>query len=290
MRSMLHRLAAYLTRHAPRGKYRLYAYFRRTLRPGALVESVRLGPVSFRMELHPQYHIDEMLHYFGLYGEEDGRIFAQLVRPGDVVVDLGGNIGYFTLAAALLVGPHGQVHTFEPYRPCYERLLRNVQLNGLANVTVNNLAVADKVEQHTLHVKPGDPGSTSFGGHTEEIDRQTTESIDIDSYCAEHGLDRVDVIKMDIEGAEFLALQGMRETLRRAQPLLFFELNPTRLAACGSSTTAVVALLRDAGYALYLAEDGLTPLEALPESGNPNVLAVPENPERQARVEQLLRR
>lgn len=139
------------------------------------------------------------------------------IRPGDVVLDVGGNLGTSAMLFSRLAGERGRVVSFEPV---YVDLLeRNVRENGLRNVTVVPLAVGDHC------------GEVEFAVTDEGIDsridpagrgglRRTLPLVTIDEYCRREGVDRVDFIKMDIEGAEEAALRGAERTLRTLRPRL----------------------------------------------------------------------
>ena len=96
------------------------------------------------MRLDPQNWIDHHLHYGGEYEPVEGAVFCNLVRPGHVVVDVGANIGYYTLAAWRLVGEGGRVLAFEPTPATFRRLRENTDLNAARNVETYNLALGDE--------------------------------------------------------------------------------------------------------------------------------------------------
>lgn len=164
------------------------------------------------------YHVDPRDHVCGRLMRRRGCLnppetwlYKRLVRPGMVAVDLGGNIGYFTLLFARSVGPTGRVITFEPDADNMSRLRRSVTENGYANVTPEMCAVADTVGEIPLWQAPD-----NFGDHRVRrtaMDRPsvTVPLITLDSYFAPGS--RVDFIKMDIQGAEQAALAGAKRVL-----------------------------------------------------------------------------
>ena len=139
------------------------------------------------------------------------------IRPGDVVFDLGGNLGTSATLFARLTGNRGRVYSFEPVY--HELIERNVRENGLSNVTVVPVAVADRSGEAEFAIT--DEGIDSRidpngRGGTRRLVPVTT----IDDYCAREGIARVDFIKMDIEGAEEPALRGGEKTIRTQRPRL----------------------------------------------------------------------
>lgn len=134
--------------------------------------------------------------------------------PGDVVLDLGGNFGTSALTLARRIGPAGRVYSFEPI--FHDPLRRTLAANGVETVTVVPKAVGDRCGTAAFSVTDlgidSRVSSARFPGETE------VEMTTIDRFVAETGLERVDFIKCDIEGAEELAIRGARETIARFRP------------------------------------------------------------------------
>ncbi len=145
----------------------------------------------------------------GMFEPETVRAFAALLAPGMTVLDVGANVGLFTLVAAHGSGPPAGSHAFEPTPELAAHILRNLELNGLENVTVNEIAVSDVAGRATLHlVEPDDPGENSIVNPVPGCRTLEVPTVTLDGYIAEHAVGRVDVIKIDIEGAEMPALRG----------------------------------------------------------------------------------
>ena len=211
---------------------------------------VRLGTLQFPMRLAPRDYVDFNLYYYGYFEKEEGRLLCALLQPGGVMFDVGANIGYYSIGAALCVGPAGQVHAFEPTPAVHRRLLENVALNGLRQVVVHELAVADTAGSATMYDLPGNSGGNSLGRHAASRVSYPVWTIRLDDYVREHAVPRVDLVKLDIEGAEVLALRGMEATLRRFRPHLLLEINPKCLQRLGFTAAQVVATLHTYGYTL----------------------------------------
>jgi FkbM family methyltransferase len=219
-----------------------------------------LGPY-LQVELEPGLFImprstsvvDVSIMREGAYERETLRAFAALLGRGMVVMDVGANVGQYTLVAAHRVGPEGQVHAFEPTPHLAEQVLRNLRLNALDNATVNAVAVSDAAGTAALHfVEPDDPGENSIVCASPGASSIEVPTITLDGYAAGHGLARVDVIKMDIEGAEPLALRGAAGLLSGGEaPVLVLELNPKTLAHAGTTPDEFLALLASFGYAFH---------------------------------------
>lgn len=165
---------------------------------------------------------------------------ARLVTSGFHCADVGANIGYTTLLLADLAGADGTVVAFEPLPENAERIRRNVALNGIgARVQVVEVAVADHEEAVDLHLA----GSTFEASILQDRPRGSALSVaatTLDAYFANR---RLDFVKIDIEGAERLAVRGMRNVLRTQKPTLVVELH-------GLEGARAVSELQNAGYVI----------------------------------------
>jgi FkbM family methyltransferase len=191
-------------------------------------------------------------------------------------------VGQYTLISSKLVGPAGQVHAFEPDPQTYSWLDFNVRRNKLANVTTNQAALAETPGKLEFFLsKIGDVGSNSlrppnnFSGRTVEV-----RCLTIDGYLTEHGVKKVDFLKIDVEGAEYPALSGAKALLSSAdRPLLICEFEEQRQVAFKSSCARLAQLLQGYGYTLYrMVGSGLERyVPRNPDAVSFNVLAVPPN-------------
>jgi FkbM family methyltransferase len=191
-------------------------------------------------------------------------LFKQAVKPGDVVLDVGGYLGWFTLLAARAVGPQGRVIVVEANPQSQEMLEQNVGRNGFGDrVTLHRTAVADQPGAATFYWDASDGSSSGLTvpdnvGGSYEVPVAT-----IDSLLEAEPLP--DVVKIDIEGAEVSALKGMRATFASAKPgmKLFVELNPGALANAGTSSDALLAELREAGFGISVIDEAARSLRPL---------------------------
>jgi len=170
------------------------------------------------------------------------RAIRKYVAPGDTVYDVGANIGYVSLSLAKRVGTQGQVIAFEPVPLNAESLHKNIILNHLHNVRLLNVAASDR--QGDAIIRIGTSFSTaSLVWHKK--DPAATElvvpTVVIDELVQQGDLPYPTFVKIDVEGAEGLVLQGMRRTLAAAKPVLFVE-----CSEAGRETSW--QLLRELGY------------------------------------------
>jgi FkbM family methyltransferase len=188
--------------------------------------------------------------------EPDVTSFLQRsVQKGDRAIDLGANIGYFTLLLAKLVGPEGHVIAFEPDIENFALLEQNVRANHFENVDLRRQAVADRSGTTLLYRNPVNPGDHRLVGDS-RMDREEVEVVRLDA-AAEEELGRLRWIKMDVQGAELAALRGMRRLIASCPELtIVSEIFPRALADFGDDPAELSSLI-DAGFAINeLLEDG----------------------------------
>jgi FkbM family methyltransferase len=184
-------------------------------------------------------------YWLGTYELQLQSAIAELVKPGMVVYDVGANIGYITLLLVHAVGRNGQVVAFEALPENLDRLRDNISLNNVdSSVQVESLAVTSQRKPVQFLVGPSG-GTGKVEGSTGRENLLYSESISIpgvslDEYVFEDGGPSPDVVKMDIEGGEVLALLGMSRLLTQAQPLVFLELHGHRAAEVAWSVLSSV--------------------------------------------------
>jgi len=201
----------------------------------------------------------------GVFEPNERALLTRLLTPGMRVLDVGAHAGFYTLNASKLVGPSGRVMSFEPSPRERERLRTHVRLNRCANVTIEAVALGEASDEGELFVFDGrTTGCNSFHLASSDGARRVTVPIrTLDEYVASGVIDRVDFVKMDIEGAELSALRGAERLFRTLRPALLCELHEKRTAPWGYRARAIVDLVASWDYRWYLVEDGgrLTPID-----------------------------
>lgn len=178
--------------------------------------------------------------------DAETRLFTSMVKPGWTVVDVGANLGYYTVLAGKLVGETGKVVAFEPDEENFAMLSKNVAANGLKNAQCVRAAVADKNGMVSLYISEAHSGDHRIYATGERRKRVEVRTVSLDEFFKPG--ERVDFIKMDIQGAEPLALAGMQRVLRdNAHAVLFCEFSPEDLQTAGVSPHLFLEHIRNAG-------------------------------------------
>lgn len=187
----------------------------------------------------------------GPYEPELAAALRSLLGPGGSFVDVGANEGYFSVIASKLVGASGRVLAVEPQRRLRTILEKNFELNAVANVEIAEVAISDRRGSATLHLSPDtNTGSTAL----EQTTRYATQTASIETctleeFLATHELERVDLMKMDIEGFEYEAILGSPEVFRKHRVrALALELHGRMLVARGRAPEDIASFLQSCGY------------------------------------------
>jgi FkbM family methyltransferase len=181
------------------------------------------------------------------YEKHITRIMRPLLKPGVILVDIGANIGYYTLLAASRIGCDGKVIAFEPSSDNCALLRMSLQANDFDNVKLYPYAVADKegvvgfeMSDSNGRISPGDA-----------LASYQVQAVTLDTCLKDEP--HIDIIKMDIEGAEGRALRGMYQLIRRHRPIIFTEFSPHDLkVVSGIAPGVYLSQLRDLGYEIFV--------------------------------------
>lgn len=194
--------------------------------------------------------------HIGTFEAKETSFVRGCVRPGHVCVDAGASFGWYTVLLSKLVGRAGHVHAFEPVPHNRGVLSRNVDLNQCANVTLSAMALDASSGQRDVMV-PDIGVSGSFFLHAYRMEYETIRcaTTTLDSYCFGQGIERVDFIKADIEGAEWPMLQGATYVIDHYRPVLLLEIQRSSTVLFGYEPLDLFRWLEGRGYAPYVIEE-----------------------------------
>lgn len=191
------------------------------------------------------FFIGESLGVYGEYCEKEIDAYRSFVREGDVVLDIGANIGACTIPLAQMVGPQGKVYAFEPQRIIFQVLCGNVALNNILNVYTKNVCVGEKKDKIKIGDMFLDPNVNNNIGNFEiaknpgdyEIDMITIDDLQ---------LSKCNFIKCDTEGMGIEVLNGARKTIQKYMPVIFIEEDEEK-----EKIVPIVKFLTGFGYEIY---------------------------------------
>jgi len=195
-----------------------------------------------------------LMHRVGIMGRSEKAAMAELVKPGMTVVDVGANVGLYTLFMAGLVGPTGRVIAFEPDPELVEMLRENCAANRFTNVEIHNCALGAEPDRLVLHRLTLNSGENHLGSMERGAFRRPVEVVvaTFDSLLPDV---RPDFVKVDVQGWELKVLKGMKQALTASRPRVFVELWPEGLRRAGNSPKELYAFIREAQLDFYRGKD-----------------------------------
>ncbi len=247
----------------------LYVRLRPVLEPFVPVR-VQVEP-GVSMLLDPDDSVSRAILETGVWEPETWQAIAEGLEPGGTFVDVGAHIGSYALKAAKIVGPAGRVIAIEPNPDTLQRLRDNLRASGATVVTVQPVACADSETSLEFFASLGsNTGGSSLSQTSASRDAQPVRAYQVrarplDAIIEEAGLGRVDVVKIDTEGAELSVLKGARRTLARYRPVVIAELWEGTLKAMGTSPAEVVEFLKSQGYTVRRTFSEYSNTEFVPE-------------------------
>jgi len=188
------------------------------------------------------------------YEPKHVKLIKSIVNKGDVVCDIGSNIGFFTLILAKLVGPQGKVYSFEPDPENFDILRKNVELNGYKNVVFEQAAVSNKKGKLMIYFSEINSGDTRIfqpGEEKENRESSSALSVKLDDYFTKKK-EVPSFFKIDVQGAELKVFEGMKSILKSKKKIaLTVEFSPEMLRSFGCKPDKMLKILRDYGFKLY---------------------------------------
>ncbi len=229
-------------------------YFERLLRKFNLQKErfVKNLPDGLLMEVSANDHIEKYLFWYGAYEKKEVTAMQTLLNADSVVVDIGANIGYYSLMAAKKAVT-GHIYSFEPVTKNQEKLKRNISLNNLTVIHPIQAAISNFSGSITIYISADDNSGMSglrtaenFSGESE-----TVKCLTLDEAVIEYKLPKIDLIKIDVEGSEITVLQGMTKTRAEQKPILLIEVSAATLSMYNEKIETIYDILFADRYFAY---------------------------------------
>lgn len=215
----------------------------------ALPERTVETPWGPKLVVNPSNFVERRLAY-GVFEEEVINYFREnLIQEAEQFVDIGANIGFYSILFALLSEENIEVHAFEPLQSNVERFRYNLAENDITSVSIHEYALSNSIGTTDLLVSDEYPGETSMGSSPASSTPNRTEEVEtkrLDDVVLGDGT--LDLIKIDVEGAEFRVLDGACEYLSENSPELLLELHPERMEEFGDDIASIEQILKQTGY------------------------------------------
>ncbi|MBB3108136.1 FkbM family methyltransferase [Paenibacillus phyllosphaerae] len=217
---------------------------------------------------------------FGTWEPDETAWLRQLIKPGDIVFDIGANFGWHATLFSERVGEEGQVHAFEPVSSIHEDAAANLRLNNCQNVRLNREALSDRSGTGTMHIPKARGGTYAALRMDSREDSFTVEPCrleTLDHYCQQHELRSIQLVKIDTEGSELLILQGAERMLAAYKPVLLIETDRRMIGKFGGSIEEMARYVKRLGYSIHLFTEGeLIEMESIQDLIYGNLICIPK--------------
>jgi FkbM family methyltransferase len=233
---------------------------------------------GFDLLVRADEDVGRQIHFMRSFEEREAAFMRSIIAPDATCFDVGANVGYFSLLMASCATA-GQVHAFDPLALNVALIGASAALNRFENIRVNRCAVGDRIGEVEFSEASDSAYSSMLDTGRKAVERSfRVPMTTIDAYRAEQGIGRIDVLKVDVEGAEAMVIEGARATLADSAvrpATILIELYEPNLASFGASAAGVTEVLAGLGYAPHsLGLDGLVPY--VPSATDYNIVFRPQ--------------
>jgi len=237
---------------------------------------------NVRMFLPPAWRgFGKFIFTFRENYEPELAYLERILSPGKVFIDVGANFGVYTLVASRLVGTTGKVIAFEPTAQSFAILQQNIELNHFSNVRAFQVALAQSRSRAWLYHGRDPVGNSLRKDPLCGSDGEEVQIEKLDQVLEENGIGGVDAIKIDVEGAEALVLQGAIRCLTTRRPIVIFEFNPRCAERFGLSPYAARDFLKSLGYEFVVLDESVKSDDSESWPTYFNIVAVPSESARE---------
>lgn len=210
---------------------------------------------AIRSGINYELDISDMMDWFVYFGfkEKSKSLLFSMMKEGDVILDVGANLGEITLNAAKIAGEKGRVFSFEPGKKNYEKLSRNLALNNFNQITVSDCALGDRTGKGKEVVREIHNSGMNAVNYSEGGDFSI---VTLDHFMSVNPVEKIDLIKIDTEGFEMNVVKGAEKTLGKYHPVLFVEVCDDNLRRNNASAKELITYISRSGYDITNAQTG----------------------------------
>lgn len=216
---------------------------------------------GYKLWLNDTGYIDQQIVKKGVFEPSSTKIVRRIVKQGDFVLDIGANIGYYTILFSKIVGASGKVIAFEPTKHFGDVLKKNIEANQVENVEVFDIGLSNRNQDLVIDIGPSSATLHSPTGFDTVIDHEKISLTTLDIFVQQRAPEKIDFIKIDIDGHEPLFFEGAWDVLERYSPIVIFEVSHLHYLEAGISAWDFYELVCNKGYRFYN-EDNLSEIES----------------------------
>ncbi|MFC6266934.1 FkbM family methyltransferase [Frigoriflavimonas asaccharolytica] len=193
--------------------------------------------------------IQQQIYFLGDYEKNEIDFLYQYLKEGDTFVDIGGNIGLFSLNASKILEKSGEIFSFEAFLPNYNIFGENIKFNNFNNIHLENLAISDEIGKLEIFYDDNENNVGMASAYLKDFNKKlSVDCTTLDEFVKENKILEIKLIKIDIEGGEYKALIGMQNVLKNLKPTLIMEVNDIALKNANQSEAIIIELLAKIGY------------------------------------------
>ncbi len=207
------------------------------------------------LELNPNDEVCRDIFWFAQRDTWELRFITKNLRPGSQLLDVGANLGYYSITIARALKSDCTIHAFEPYPANFDRLRFNLMANNYPCVKPHKLALGAGPSTMFMVLVPNNSGGAYVSSESKTGAEPAVEVIDLDTFAAEQELTSLQFVKVDIEGHEALFLKGAQKTLSNLLPPLMMEIHPENLKRQGTKAVELLDQLKEMGYTRFFTTD-----------------------------------
>lgn len=249
---LFNRLFRHLLRRKPfKGQFRLFLWLfkHQYLKYIEKIDKPING--NFKLKLNTNNFIDSCIYYTGDYEPYLKFHYKKIINPGDVVLDVGANIGFHSLYFAELTGLTGKVFSFEPIHLNFEALIHNIGLNNFPQIIPNQIALGNENNSISIHLNQDQQNPGAFTLLAEGAKNYTINCEKGDDFLHNLGINKVNFIKIDVEGYEYEVLKGLKNTIVNYRPVINFEYDRNYQLRHDNNPESIFIFLREMNYRFY---------------------------------------